>query len=426
MGASSLLFVAASNLRRTVEKKLLVGPLCVVVLGCAGTAQVRRSAPAEGLRIRRDESITADEWERIGASLAHIRAEYERVIISDSLAHIRPEINRVVDVLIDQSKPMRDRLAYAADQRFEVRRQVLNEVMRLRHPRFQKAVFLYFLRNDKVANMRTTSASGLLNVAPMDQETVDALVHAVETDEKMVRISACGALGRAEPAPGTDMGKAVAVLLAAVDERDAPEEWSVARTAARALGRLKHTAARSRIVRLFKDHSANLKIAWSCAEALAELGGADDVVLDAVHVALGSRNWNLRHFAATAVKKVSSKKAVPFLVHHLAGEMELTVENLRSHSVGDRVLQGLIGQLEHRTGRKFGADVNRWIEWFEANAQKYPQWTTEPPRGVGKELFDAYRSLITSRRFEVPAWWDRGLPLGGKDQQHFRLSKPRQ
>ncbi|MHC4507320.1 MAG: HEAT repeat domain-containing protein [Planctomycetota bacterium] len=407
MGASSLLSVAPSNLRRIVERKVLVGSLTIVVLGCARPAEVRRPAP--------DESITADEWERIAASLAHIRAEHKRVIISNSLANIRPEINRVVDVLIDQSKPMRDRLAYAADQRVDVRRQVLNEVMRLRHPKFQKA-----------ANMRTASASDLGYVAPMEQETVDALVHAVETDEKMVRVFACQALGMAELAPGTDMGKALAVLLAAVDERDASEEWSVARTAVRALGRLRHTAARSRIVRLVKDHSANVQVAWCCAEALVELGGADDVVLDAVHVALGSKNWNLRHFAARAVKKVSSEKAVPFLVHHLAGEMELAVEDLRSHSVGDRVLQGLIGQLEHRTGQKFGADVNRWIEWFEANAQEYPQWTTEPPRGVGKELSDAYRSLITSRRFEVPARSDRGLPLDGKDLQHFRLPKARQ
>ncbi len=197
----------------------------------------------------------------------------------------------------------------------------------------------------------------------MDQETIDALTATIEHDEAMPCLFACQTLGSARPAPDSDMTAAHAALLRTVDN----ENLWVARTAVRALGKRQYKPARQRIIRLFTEHPTDESIAWCTAEALGSLGGADDVLLRAVDVALDSKNWNIRFFAIEAVRHAKSKKTVTFLIDQLASEIERTVRDVKEHGVGDRVLRSLVEQLEARTGEKFGTDVQRWKHWLRTH-----------------------------------------------------------
>ena len=94
---------------------------------------------------------------------------------------------------------------------------------------------------------------------------------------------------------------------------------------------------------------------------------------------------------------------MPFIVHHLADEMRLTVENTRKSGVGDRPLQGLIRQLKNQTDQKLGTDVNGWIKWYEKNTDRYDRWSDKLPRGVTPQLAQDYRWFMTT------PGWDKSL-----------------
>ena len=267
-----------------------------------------------------------------------------QLVKQDDLAELRPEIDRVVTVLIDEDKPLGERLAFAADQPFKIRRPVINQIIGLRTPgvfvqdpssdsrrrsalsatrttnhrlrgrqKIQKQVLLFFLRNDKTTNMRAASASGLGVVKPMDQETIDALTKVILNEEPMVRLMAAQTVGFCQPADATDMSRVHDALLKAMETDDVTESFSVARASTRALGFRKSQAARDRIAALFKKHRTDVKVAVTCAEALGKIGGADLVVLEAAHVALASKNWNIRHRAAMSLQNLPAKNQCPSL-----------------------------------------------------------------------------------------------------------------
>ena len=282
-----------------------------------------------------------------------------------------PNVVRIIKVLNDTNIPLKQRIAVADDQVPEVRRQLLNYLHRLNGVELQKSVAFFFLRNDKDRNMRVAAVSSLGNVKPMDQETIDVLTDVINDEAPMVQSFACQTVCFAQISPHVDMTKAFAALMNAVDTKDAGQGFSVARNAVRALGWQGHKPSRQRIVRFFNENKDNPSAACICAESLARLGGADDTLLHTISVSLSSSNWNIRHMGAKELGKCQSTKIVSFLIHHLAGELARTVNDLKLHSIDPRVWRGLIEQLRRHSGADFGSNVNNWIDWHEQNGARF-------------------------------------------------------
>ena len=226
--------------------------------------------------------------------------------------HAPPDIVPIIKVLNDMNIPLKHRIAFADDQVPEVRRQLLNYVHRLNGIELQKSVAFFFLRNDKDRNMRIAAVSSLGNVKPMDQETIDVLTDVINDEAPMVQSFACQTICFAQISPQVDMTKAFAALMNAVDTKDAGQDFSVAKSAVRALGWQGHEPSRQRIVRFFKDNKDNPSAACICAESLARLGGADDTLLHTISVSLSSSNWNIRHMGAKELGKCQSRRSSHF------------------------------------------------------------------------------------------------------------------
>lgn len=293
------------------------------------------------------------------------RREATREAAPSEFEVLRQQAKRVVEVLFQEGVELDEWLVYASDSPFKVRRQALNQIQeegRLSDAEKQQ-IFLYFLKSDPEANMRSHSASML---SPGGQERVAALIAATEDRDRMVRVIACQSLGAAKPVPGVDLDAVKAALMRRVDDEDL---W-VARVAVGALGALNHRPAVQKIIRFFRKHHTDASVAWSCAGALAALGERE-VLFDAANVALGSDNWNIRFFTISHLNGVVSPRVVPLFVKHLAGELELAVAEIKRHNMYPRPFLAMIVQLEDRTGKRLGLDVNGWVAWLGANRRKY-------------------------------------------------------
>ena len=351
-----------------------------------------------------DPWYAADHWRGIKA-LADTPENRQALGVAPPVPPEQADARHMVDELVKKEMSLKAWLSLAAGQELKTRRQLLNEVRDLESRgqfgrevgsgQVAQQVYLHFLGTDPADTMRSAAANFL---RPDSRQAAEALTGALSDDSAIVRVFAAQSLGKAEPTSAVDLAAIKAALLKTVDD----EDLSAARSAVGSLGRLKHGPAIAQIVRFHKDHPTDEEVACTCAEALAGLG-EQEVVFEAAHVALGSKNWNIRYFAIEALRQVASPKVVPFLVAHLSGELELAHSELSERRVDPRGLLAMVQVLRERTGQPFGADVNRWVEWLEANAEKYPQ---QPPGGkpqrVAQKLQDNFYDAW--EKVDNPEW----------------------
>jgi hypothetical protein len=107
---------------------------------------------------------------------------------------------------------------------------------------------------------------------------------------------------------------------------------------------------------------------------LARLG-EEEVSLRAAANSLKSENFNVRFFAAEALRLNRSKKVVPLVMRQLVSEFNRSGGKLHPRFIdrhpSERVFTGLLTILEERTGQRFGRDVTKWNQWWEGAKLQY-------------------------------------------------------
>lgn len=252
-------------------------------------------------------------------------------------------------------------------------------------------VFLeYVVAHDPHPEIRTRAAASLSREGIASPASVPVLTKALSDSVANVRLFACQSL--------MFIGDSSAArdVLPLLDD----ENIGVRQVAARTLGWFGYTSAIPKIIALYDSYPGNEEIAWIAGDALARLG-EKTTALRAIRAALHSSNWNIRHFAVLAIAYVDDSRAVTELMERLPAELKQTLAEMETQYVGDRVLQGMIGQLAKRTGQSWGGDIGAWQAWWADSASAYGVMLDTLPDPVDPDLVTKY--LLVSAPEQCPA-----------------------
>ncbi len=270
-------------------------------------------------------------------------------LISRLASHRRGEADRAADALVEIGEAAVPSLMKALkDPASEIRAYAAWLLVKIgRVPEIEPVAEAL---KDEDTYVRANAALALACVAlhrRPDKTITAPLVAAMKDSEPVVRAAAAESLGYTAEAADESV---VRVLIDALDD----EDQEVILCAAWALGEVRSPTAVPRLIGLLKH--TNWRVRETAAESLGWTGDAA-AVAPLIETVEKDRNWNVRLCATWSLGHIADRRAIPVLIRTLKDENR-------------RIAAKAAKSLSKITGRNFGTDHERWLDWYRRRTKK--------------------------------------------------------